>query len=63
MLLENANQTAIVNFLNENKKKRSGRPFTAQDVQGYVRRGRLPNRIGGNRIVKIGTNCKTFNIE
>lgn len=64
MVLSNANQAAIVNWLNEKfKEKKSGLKFTAQDVQGYVKRGKLPRYIGGNSIVRVGIHCKTFNVE
>lgn len=63
MLLSHVNQVAIVEWLNKQFKKKNGSTFTAQDVQGYVRRGKLPKYLGGNRIVKIGDNCKTFNIK
>lgn len=64
MILSNADQTAIVRWLNDTfKEKKSGLKFTAQDVQGYVKRGRLPKYLGGNSIVRVGIHCKTFNVK
>lgn len=63
MVLQNVNQTYLVAWLNENKKKKSGGNFTAQDVQGYIRRGQLPSYLGGNRITRISVFCKTYNVE
>jgi hypothetical protein len=62
MVLSNVNQTYIVKWLNKEKAKKSGEKFTSADVQGYVRRGRLPKYLGGNKIEKAGENCKSYNV-
>lgn len=42
--------TVLTKHLNTTKAKKSGEPFTTSDVQGYIRRGRLPNYLGGQTI-------------
>ena len=46
--------SGIKDFLNSEGGcfKRGGLPFTAQDVQGYIRRGKLPNYIMGGILIK-----------
>ena len=39
-------QVRFVSSLNENFKKPSGKPFIAQDVYGYVKKGHVPYRFG-----------------
>lgn len=40
--------TALAAFLNKSDfKKESGEPYTAMDVQKYLRRGHLPEYLGG----------------
>ena len=63
MLLSNVNQSYLVKWLNREKRKKSGGEFTAQDVQGYIRRGSLPKYLGGNRIESISRNCKAYNVK
>ncbi len=49
----NLTMTGILNYLiKAHQIKRSGKPFTLQDVQGYIRREALPKNYGGYRIVK-----------
>lgn len=47
----NATLTVLTKFLNEVTVKKTGEKFTTTDVQGYVRRGRLPKYLGGQTIV------------
>jgi hypothetical protein len=47
----NATLTVLTKFLNEVTVKKTGEKFTTTDVQGYVRRGRLPKYLGGQNIV------------
>jgi len=47
----NATLTVLTKFLNEVTVKKTGEKFTTTDVQGYVRRGRLPKYLGGQCIV------------
>lgn len=67
-LLREANLTGIMNWLNENyKKKNSSKTFTLRDVKDYIIRGRLPAYIarGGIKIKKIEKrNCtiKLYNV-
>ncbi len=53
-------QTDLMNLLNRkmggkkfSTKKGKMSLFTAQDVQGYVERGQLPDKYGGNKIKVI----------
>lgn len=65
-LLEFANLTGIMTFLNENYIKMSGNPFTLRDVKGYCEQGKLPQYLGGNAIVTVPRkNCtiKLYNIS
>lgn len=47
----NVTLTVLTKFLNAVKVKKTGEKFTTSDVQGYVRRGRLPKYLGGQTIV------------
>lgn len=62
MILCNVNLTYIVTWLNENKEKKSGKEFTVSDVQGYIKRGRIPVYLGGNSIKKINNFSKSYNV-
>ena len=43
--------TRMATYLNNKyDHKSTGKPFTAQDCQGYVNRGRIPVEYGGQRI-------------
>ena len=47
----NLTMTGILNWLKEKYiTKKSGKEFTLQDVQGYIRRKTLPNIYGGHII-------------
>ena len=53
-LLKNANLTGITKFLNDNfSKKDSNERFNPRDVLGYINRGKLPEYLGGNKIVEV----------
>jgi len=44
----------FVDFLNETFIcKKSGEAFTVQDVEYYIRKGKLPKYLGGNKIIAI----------
>ena len=46
--------TGLKDYLNEKfTDKKSGKGFTAADVQGYIQRGKLPDYLGGTEI-KLG---------
>ena len=66
-LLKNANLTGITKFLNDNfSKKDSNERFNPRDVLGYINRGKLPEYLGGNKIIKVEQqNCsvKLYNIQ
>lgn len=44
--------TRLVEWLNENFKKSSGKPFNSQDVHWYVERGNLPLTLGHWKLKK-----------
>lgn len=52
MILENTTLTGMMKYLNANFKKRSGARFTPSDVQGYIRRGKLPSYMDAHAITK-----------
>ena len=44
IIVENLSMTGILNWLTEEYKvKKSGEPFKLEDVQGYIRRKRIPS--------------------
>jgi len=47
----NVTLTVLTKHLNAITKKKSGEPFSTSDVQGYIRRGRFPNYLGGQTII------------
>jgi hypothetical protein len=65
-LKENITLTGIKNYLKKTHvTKKSGEKFTCTDVQGYIRRERLPAYLGGNEIQKSPTavtGAKLYNI-
>lgn len=65
MLVRKLTLTAITDWLNENFSKKNNKDFTISDVQGYIRRGRLPGYLGGNKIelVKEITCTKLYNVK
>lgn len=42
--------TRLTRFLNKVAIKKTGNEFNTSDVQGYIRRGKLPNYLGGDLI-------------
>jgi len=48
--------TGLVDFCNQNYKKKNGTPFTSSDIQGYIDRGRLPKFVGDIDIEKVSSN-------
>ena len=42
--------TSLKEWLNEKKTKKTNNKFTVSDVQGYIKRGKLPDYLGGNLI-------------
>lgn len=62
--MKNMTQTAIVKWLNDKFKKKTGRAFTTGDVQGYIRRKQLPKYLGGSRISSsnVANGVKLYNI-
>lgn len=65
MLVKRLTLTAITDWLNENFSKKNNKDFTVSDVQGYIRRGRLPGYLGGNKIELVKEiNCvKLYNVK
>jgi hypothetical protein len=65
MKLKNTTLTGLVKYLNTNFKKKSGAAFTASDVQGYIRRGRLPSYMDAHAITasKLVKDVKLYNLE
>lgn len=61
--------TKLVELLNEEYgEKKSGEPFTTNDIQQYLRRGKLPMYIGGHPIKrfnneKTGTKLVEINFD
>jgi len=65
-IVKNLTLTAMTNWLNEVfKEKSSGQKFQHYDVQGYIRRGKLPDYLGGNEIERNEgiTHAKLYNIK
>lgn len=66
MILKSVTLSTLRDWLNANKKKEGKRSdFTINDVKAYCSRGRLPEYLGGNRIVKVKTDdvrIKTYNL-
>ena len=54
-VIENLSMTGILKWLQENyKEKKSGEDFKIADIQGYIRREKIPNHYGGGyEIVKM----------
>jgi len=42
--------TMLAKYLNENFVKKNHKNFNTSDVQGYIRRGKLPDYLGSNDI-------------
>jgi hypothetical protein len=57
--------TSLTKWLNENfKNKKTGVDFTIADVQQYIKRGSLPQYLGGHKIVRENfTNINLYKIE
>jgi len=52
-VLKEVTLTGLVRWLNANKKKETGKPFTTGDVQQYAdKTGNIPEYLGGNVIEK-----------
>lgn len=56
--------TTLKEWLNKNYNKKNGKQFTIGDVQGYVRRNRLPNYLGSWQIIskEIVKGVKTYKV-
>jgi len=46
----NLTMTMLVKYLNETLVKKNNKVFNTSDVQGYIRRGKLPDYLGANKI-------------
>ena len=44
--------TSLVQYANENYKKKTGGDFNSQDIESYIRRGYFPQYTGGRMIIK-----------
>ena len=54
VIVENLSMTGILKWLIKNhKEKNSNEPFNLRDVQGYVKREKIPSNYGGYDIVKM----------
>ena len=51
-LKQNMTLRVFVKFLNKNKEKKTGKPFTSSDAQAYCRRGHIPFYLGGNEVTE-----------
>lgn len=50
-------------YLSANFTKTNGHKYTVSDVQGYIKRGKLPKNIGGQSIkIKTISNKKFYQI-
>lgn len=57
------NLTGLLDELNKVHQKANEKPFTMGDVQGYVRRLKLPKYLGGNPIhCKVISGVKFYQI-
>lgn len=45
--------TTLTHYLNAHMQKKTGVPFTVSDVQGYIKRGRLPLYLGHYKIILL----------
>lgn len=53
VIIKNSTLTSMVEVLNEKyKQKKSGKPFTINDVKAYITRGYLPKYLCGNNIIE-----------
>ena len=60
---ENLTMSGILRWLEDKYgKKKTGKPFNIQDVQGYVRRDRLPYNYGGYEIRSTNKYNKLYNL-
>jgi hypothetical protein len=58
--------SGLRDYLNKNQKcKKTLKAFTSSDVQNYVRRGHLPNYLGGKKIKEMKNiiGIRTFKIS
>jgi hypothetical protein len=57
------NLTTLTEFLNINyKSKKTGKPFTTTDVQFYIKRGYLPDYLGGDIIKLVSEKLKLYKL-
>ena len=52
-LIRDVNAQGLLIWLNENFIKDNGKPFNRNDVTVYIKRGHIPEYLGGNEIVII----------
>ena len=53
IVISGISMMGILRWLEENHKKKTGKPFTISDVQGYILRGQLPGYIGGGLLLEV----------
>lgn len=49
-LVQKKTLTGLTTWMNDQFKKQTGKPFTTNDVQKYISRGRIPEYLGGNEV-------------
>jgi len=61
---ENLSLTGILKWLEETYKvKKTGKPFSLQDAEGYLIRGNIPQYLGGYLIEKVDNKySKLYNL-
>jgi len=60
---ERYNLTGLLLHMNQNYKKAGQKDFTMGDIQGYVRRGWIPNYLGGDLIrCELISNVKFYSL-
>lgn len=52
-LIRDVNAQGLLIWLNENFIKDNDKPFNRNDVTFYIKRGHIPEYLGGNKIVII----------
>lgn len=52
-LIRDVNAQGLLLWLNENFIKKNGKRFNRNDITFYIKRGHLPEYLGGNRITSV----------
>jgi hypothetical protein len=61
-LIRDVNAQGLLIWLNENFIKDNDKPFNRNDVTFYIKRGHIPEYLGGNEIVIIPKKHRTVKL-